>query len=609
MHNLICSQAVPEIIRENGGTPVRTRVGHSFIKQVMAETGAIFGGEHSAHYYFRDNWRADSGSIAALCVLEQLSPRRTCRCRSCASRSSATRRAARSTRGSTTRAAVIEQVADGVSRTCDQDRLDGLTVDCGDWWFNLRPSNTEPLLRLNLEAADAASLRGAHRRSARARSATRGVTHAMCARPEAARDPRLPRGQGPAAVLRRRERALQPAAEAALPRAGRHPDHAHRRGRDRRRRRGRAADEESGRGRHHADLRGNRVRASTARRDRRFPAFLDAVGGLPEQLAAAHEARGRAAGRALLPAASSVRNIVVLGMGGSGISGDVIAAACNDELPVPLHGAEAVPRTGVRRTARRSRSRCRTRVTPRRRCRWRAPRSQCGARLIAISRGGELAELAARCTTACTCPAPTGSCRAPRSARSSRRSPSSCSAWVSHRARHALLVRAQAAARAVAAMPASRASKARRIPRASWRARSAARSRSIYGGGALGAVAAYRWKCDVNENAKAPAYLARVPGARPQRDLRLGPARRRDAPADHGRGAAPRIRARAAPAPVRHHARDHRGGRAPGALGPGRRRGPPRAAARPHVPRRLGVAATSRWTTTSIPDRSRRSSN
>ena len=76
MHNLICSRAVPEVIREHGGVPVRTRVGHSFIKQVMAETGAIFGGEHSAHYYFRDNWRADSGSIAALLVLEQLSPRR-----------------------------------------------------------------------------------------------------------------------------------------------------------------------------------------------------------------------------------------------------------------------------------------------------------------------------------------------------------------------------------------------------------------------------------------------------------------------------------------------------------------------------------------------------
>ena len=73
MHNLICSKAVPEVVRENGGEPVRTRVGHSFIKQVMAETDAIFGGEHSAHYYFRDNWRADSGSIAAMVVLEALS--------------------------------------------------------------------------------------------------------------------------------------------------------------------------------------------------------------------------------------------------------------------------------------------------------------------------------------------------------------------------------------------------------------------------------------------------------------------------------------------------------------------------------------------------------
>ena len=83
MHNLICSKAVPEIVRELGGTPIRTRVGHSFIKQVMAETGAVFGGEHSAHYYFRDNFRADSGIIAALLVLEQLSIDRPARSRSC----------------------------------------------------------------------------------------------------------------------------------------------------------------------------------------------------------------------------------------------------------------------------------------------------------------------------------------------------------------------------------------------------------------------------------------------------------------------------------------------------------------------------------------------
>jgi phosphomannomutase len=155
VHNLICSRAVPEVIREHGGIPVRTRVGHSFIKQVMAETGAIFGGEHSAHYYFRDNWRADSGSIAALCVLEQL-------CRAGVPLSELRKPFERYVQSGeiNTRvddpAAVIERIAvDYASAT--QDRLDGLTVDAGEWWFNLRPSNTEPLLRLNLEAPDAAS--------------------------------------------------------------------------------------------------------------------------------------------------------------------------------------------------------------------------------------------------------------------------------------------------------------------------------------------------------------------------------------------------------------------------------------------------------------------
>ena len=150
LYNCICSKAVPEVIRENGGTPVRTRVGHSFIKQVMAETGAAFGGEHSAHYYFRDNFRADSGSIAALMVLEQL----------CIAgvplselRKPFERYAASgeiNTKVDDT-GAVIERVA-AHYRDAEQDRLDGLTVDLGEWWFNLRPSNTEPLLRLNLEA-------------------------------------------------------------------------------------------------------------------------------------------------------------------------------------------------------------------------------------------------------------------------------------------------------------------------------------------------------------------------------------------------------------------------------------------------------------------------
>jgi phosphomannomutase len=155
VHNLICSHALPEVIREHGGVPVRARVGHSFIKQVMAETGAIFGGEHSAHYYFRDNWRADSGSIAALLVLEQL-------CRADVPLSELRKPFERYSQSGEINSrvdaplAVIERIAAGYAST-PQDRLDGLTVDAGDWWFNLRPSNTEPLLRLNLEAPDEAS--------------------------------------------------------------------------------------------------------------------------------------------------------------------------------------------------------------------------------------------------------------------------------------------------------------------------------------------------------------------------------------------------------------------------------------------------------------------
>jgi phosphomannomutase len=150
LHNAICSKAVPEVIRENGGTPVRTKVGHSFIKQVMAETGAIFGGEHSAHYYFRDNYRADSGLIASLIVLEQLSHANVLLSELLAPLD---RYAASGEINSTVTdtGAVIEKVAAAYA-SCAQDRLDGLTVDSGTWWFNLRPSNTEPLLRLNLEA-------------------------------------------------------------------------------------------------------------------------------------------------------------------------------------------------------------------------------------------------------------------------------------------------------------------------------------------------------------------------------------------------------------------------------------------------------------------------
>jgi phosphomannomutase len=150
LHNVICSWVVPEVIRERGGTPVRTRVGHSLIKKVMAETGAVFGGEHSGHYYFRDHYRADSGIIAALLVLERLSeagvpmsellaPYRRYHA-SGEINSEVDDQEAR-----------IEHVAVAFADG-SQDRLDGLTVQYRDWWFNVRPSNTEPLLRLNVEA-------------------------------------------------------------------------------------------------------------------------------------------------------------------------------------------------------------------------------------------------------------------------------------------------------------------------------------------------------------------------------------------------------------------------------------------------------------------------
>jgi len=152
VHNLICSKVVPEVVRELGGTPVRTRVGHSFIKQVMAETGAIFGGEHSGHYYFRDNYRADSGLIAALVVLEALSRAGIPLSELRAPFERYTASGEINTRVDDP-GAVIDAVAEKYAGET-RDRLDGLTVDLGDWWFNLRPSNTEPLLRLNLEAPD-----------------------------------------------------------------------------------------------------------------------------------------------------------------------------------------------------------------------------------------------------------------------------------------------------------------------------------------------------------------------------------------------------------------------------------------------------------------------
>ncbi|MEK0099879.1 phosphomannomutase/phosphoglucomutase, partial [Streptomyces sp. A475] len=160
IHNLITSRTVAEVIREAGGTPVRTRVGHSFIKREMARTGAVFGGEHSAHYYFRDFWNADTGMLAALHVLTALGTQSA----PLSELTSGFERYAAS-------GEVNSAVADPSSRTAavraawadrpdvTLDDLDGLTVAGTDWWFNVRPSNTEPLLRLNVEAPTESAMR------------------------------------------------------------------------------------------------------------------------------------------------------------------------------------------------------------------------------------------------------------------------------------------------------------------------------------------------------------------------------------------------------------------------------------------------------------------
>jgi phosphomannomutase len=162
IHNLITSHAVPEIVSENGGKPVRTRVGHSFIKGTMAETGAVFGGEHSGHFYFRDFWRAGSGMLAALHVIAALGgqDRPLSELLAEFSRYTASGEINSEVDDQQQRMSAVEHAfagRDGVST----DHLDGLTVQLGDGsWFNLRASNTEPLLRLNVEAADEPTMRG-----------------------------------------------------------------------------------------------------------------------------------------------------------------------------------------------------------------------------------------------------------------------------------------------------------------------------------------------------------------------------------------------------------------------------------------------------------------
>ena len=150
VYNVICSWMVPEVIREHGGIPVRSRVGHSFIKQIMAETGAVFGGEHSGHYYFRENYGADSGLIAAVIALGELS-----KANEPLSKLLAPFRryfdSGEINSGVDEPKARIELIAERLPEG-RHDRLDGLTIEFDDWWCNVRPSNTEPLLRLNVEA-------------------------------------------------------------------------------------------------------------------------------------------------------------------------------------------------------------------------------------------------------------------------------------------------------------------------------------------------------------------------------------------------------------------------------------------------------------------------
>jgi phosphomannomutase len=155
IHNLITSRLVPELVTELGGTPVRTRVGHSYIKATMAESGAVFGGEHSGHFYFRDFWRADSGMLAALHTLAALAEtdRSASELLSDYQRYRLSGEVNSEVADPAATLAAVESAYAG-TQGATVDHLDGLTVTTDDWWFNVRPSNTEPLLRLNVEAAD-----------------------------------------------------------------------------------------------------------------------------------------------------------------------------------------------------------------------------------------------------------------------------------------------------------------------------------------------------------------------------------------------------------------------------------------------------------------------
>jgi phosphomannomutase len=156
LYNLICSKAVPEVVESLGGKAIRTRVGHALIKPLMREHNAIFGGEHSGHFYFRDNWFADSGLIALVVCLELISEANMPLSSQVSSFDHYVRSGELNSEVKDIEAKLKE--IEIIFKDGKVDKLDGLTIDFGDWWFNIRPSNTEPLLRLNVEAANPALL-------------------------------------------------------------------------------------------------------------------------------------------------------------------------------------------------------------------------------------------------------------------------------------------------------------------------------------------------------------------------------------------------------------------------------------------------------------------
>ena len=324
VYNLICSWAVPEVIREHGGVPVRTRVGHSFIKQVMAETGAVFGGEHSGHYYFRDHYSADSGLVASMVVMDQLSKAG----RPLSELLAPLRRYADSGEiNSEVRTRRGDRGGRGGFRDGRQDRLDGLTVEYDDWWFNVRASNTEPLLRLNVEART----RGAARREDRARSWRSSGTGATgltrgghdAGRQGAAGDPgvsELPRGASSCGTEGDGELIVCLHADCGTPCATTSRS---------------CSIEEAD-----ATVTGGGARDPSGVLDDpgRLRALdpggtLGQVAGLGRQLRRGYRT---AAGPTGLPSGDGVRAVVVCGMGGSGVAGDVLRGLYADRVPIPI---------------------------------------------------------------------------------------------------------------------------------------------------------------------------------------------------------------------------------------------------------------------------------